>query len=86
MLDKDTHTWRWWPRRVVTRLLLQPADTGQEEAEEMGEKVEVEKEKKEEVMMKEIMRGKKGASVAPMTQGVCGSDFRRLLTPPAYYQ
>lgn len=61
MLDKDTHTWRWWPRRVVTRLLLQPADTGQEEAEEMGEKVEVEKEKKEEVMMKEIMRGKKGS-------------------------
>ena len=62
MLDKDTHTWRWWPRRVVTRLLLQPADTGQEEVEEeMGEKVEVEKEEKEEVMMKEIMRGKKGS-------------------------
>ena len=62
MLDKDTHTWRWWPRRVVTRLLLQPADTGQEEVEEeMGEKVEVEKEKKEAVVMKEIMRGKKGS-------------------------
>ena len=44
MLDKDTHTWRWWPRRVVTRL-LQPADTGQEEAEEMGEQVEEEEEK-----------------------------------------
>ena len=56
MLDKDTHTWRWWPRRVVTRL-LQPADTGQEEAEEMGEQVE---EKEEEEMRNEkIMCGKK---------------------------
>ena len=52
--------------------------------------MEVQKEKKEEVMLKEIMCRKKerkdGASVAPMTQGVCGSDFRLLLTPPAYYQ
>ena len=71
MLDKDTHTWRWWPRRVVTRLLLQPADTGQEEAEEMGEKVEVEKEKKEEVM-KEIRRGKKGSKLCSDDSGcVC---------------
>ena len=56
-MDKDTHTWRWWPRRVVTRL-LQPADTGQEEAEEMGEKVEVQEE--EEEMRKDILCPKKG--------------------------
>ena len=59
MLDKDTHTWRWWPRRVVTRL-LQPADTGQEEAEEMGEQVEKKEEKEEEEIRNEkIMCGKK---------------------------
>ena len=44
-LDKDTHTWRWWPRRVVTRI-LQPADTGQEEADMMGEEEEVQEKKK----------------------------------------
>ena len=53
-LDKDTHTWRWWSRRVVTRLLQQPADTGQEETEEkMAEKVEVQQKEKEEEMRKE---------------------------------
>ena len=70
-MDKDTHTWRWWPRRVVTRL-LQPADTGQEEVEEMGEQVEEKEE--EEIRNEKKMCGKKGrsegASVAPMTQGV----------------
>ena len=44
-MDKDTHTWRWWPRRVVTRI-LQPADTGQEEADMMGEEEEVQEKKK----------------------------------------
>ena len=35
--DKDTHTWRWWVwRRVVTRLLVQPANTGQENEVEKG--------------------------------------------------
>ena len=39
--DKDTHTWRWWVwRRVVTRLLVQPANTGQENEKVEEEKVE----------------------------------------------
>ena len=59
--DKDTHTWRWWVWRcVVTRLLVQPANTGQEND---GDKVE--EEKVENINEEEYLRrmfGKEGAS------------------------
>lgn len=72
--DKDTHTWRWWVwRRVVTRLLVQPANTGQEND---GDKVE--EEKVENINEEEYLRrmfGKEGASKRFSDDSGCGGQI-----------